>query len=303
MESLRKWIGYDTFKLVVAVVLLILLIILLLNPGPGRGGLPAFPKAAFEWKYDATGQALMDPQGRAVYELEAGRHEWQPVVPAEMRSRVGAGHRMVRGAEDGWTLQGADGKAQFRWDAAAMRWEPLTAAVAEASSATAMAQLPSATAVIPTVPPASTTASPLPVASATPEATATPQPSATPAPAATPEATATAAPVETPAETPAVVASPAAGGECKGAAPARLVVGKTARVMSNLNLRSSPQMGKNVIKVNPTGTKLNVIGGPVCTPVQGGAYLWWQVSTADGQQGWSAEATLNGRGYFLQPLP
>ncbi len=312
MESLRKWIGYDTFKLVVAIVLLILWIILLLNPRPGRGGLPAFPRAAFEWKYDAAGQALMDPQGRAVYALEAGRQEWQPLVPAEVRSQAGAGHRVVKGAADGWTLHGADGKAQFRWDAAAMRWEPLkAAAVGEAPPVKATAT-PAAQAV-------SATASPLPAAGATPEATATPQPSATPAPTSTPEVTVTPAPVEAPAatptaapladtpaapaNTPTAAAGLAAAGDCKAAAPSRLAVGKMARVVSNLNLRSSPQMGKNVIKVNPAGTKLNVIGGPVCMTAQGGAYLWWQVSTADGQQGWSAEATLNGRGYFLQPLP
>jgi hypothetical protein len=67
-------------------------------------------------------------------------------------------------------------------------------------------------------------------------------------------------------------------------------------------MRSSAGIGNSLILTNPTGTQLAIIGGPVCEPYQGGAYLWWQVSREDGQSGWSAEATLTGTYYFLEPV-
>ena len=96
---------------------------------------------------------------------------------------------------------------------------------------------------------------------------------------------------------------PTADVSCQPAAPARLVVGQNARVASNLNLRSSPEIGSNLMRVNPVGTELKVLEGPQCVAHQGSAYLWWKVESPDGTQGWSAEATLNGSAYFLAPIP
>jgi hypothetical protein len=105
---------------------------------------------------------------------------------------------------------------------------------------------------------------------------------------------------------PAPTETPAAGSgeaptDCPLALPARLKVGDTARVTSNLNMRSAAGIGSSLILTNPRGTQLTIIGGPVCEPYQGRAYLWWQVQRSDGQTGWSAEGTLTGSLYFLEP--
>ncbi len=91
--------------------------------------------------------------------------------------------------------------------------------------------------------------------------------------------------------------------DCPLALPPRLQVGKQARVITNLNMRSSPGIKNNWLLTNPRGTILDVIGGPVCTLYEGGAFLWWQVTNPAGKSGWSAEARQQGNGYFLEPLP
>jgi hypothetical protein len=73
-------------------------------------------------------------------------------------------------------------------------------------------------------------------------------------------------------------------------------------VTSNLNMRADAGINNRLILTNPTGTELEITGGPVCEPHQGGAYLWWQVRRSDGQTGWSAEGTSTGSLYFLQPV-
>jgi hypothetical protein len=81
------------------------------------------------------------------------------------------------------------------------------------------------------------------------------------------------------------------------------VIGGTARVLTNLNLRSAPEIANNIFKTHVTGTTLSVLQGPVCVPYQNSAYLWWEVEGPGGVTGWSAEAFLNGNGYFLEPVP
>lgn len=61
---------------------------------------------------------------------------------------------------------------------------------------------------------------------------------------------------------------------CKALAPTRLVPGKTARVLSNLNLREEPVIGKNIITTNPVRSVLKIQQGPVCVPYQNSTYLW-----------------------------
>jgi hypothetical protein len=176
-----------------------------------------------------------------------------------------------------------------------------TEAVAAAKTATAeaaAAALPAATA-SPTTAPAAT-ATTAPTATLAPTATqAAPSPTptaaaVTPTQAATPTAT-EAAPTPT-------SAPPIASGDCSAAIPSRLSPGMRARVESNLNFRSSPDIASNLIRVNPVGTQFDIISGPVCTPFGNGAYLWWEVRSADGSTGWSAEGTLDGKFYFLAPL-
>ncbi len=91
--------------------------------------------------------------------------------------------------------------------------------------------------------------------------------------------------------------------DCPLALPPRLQVGKQAKVLTNLNLRSSPGIQDNWMLTNVAGTKLEVVGGPVCTLYEGGAFLWWQVKNPADVTGWSAEARQQGTSYYLEPIP
>jgi hypothetical protein len=79
-------------------------------------------------------------------------------------------------------------------------------------------------------------------------------------------------------------------------------VGKNARVLSNLNLRSAPALTANILTVTPAGSVVMVLQGPVCVPYLNSAYLWWQVTNPDGVTGWSAENYLLGQRYYLEPI-
>jgi hypothetical protein len=68
-------------------------------------------------------------------------------------------------------------------------------------------------------------------------------------------------------------------------------------------MRSDPSIDATILQTNPTGTEVEIIGGPVCTPVGERAYLWWQIRLASGAEGWSAEASLNDPNYLLEPIP
>jgi hypothetical protein len=85
--------------------------------------------------------------------------------------------------------------------------------------------------------------------------------------------------------------------------PSRLSVGQKAQVLKRLNMRAGASIDATIIQTNPTNTQVEIIGGPVCTPVGDGAYLWWQIRLPDGAEGWSAESSLNDASYFLEPVP
>jgi hypothetical protein len=68
-------------------------------------------------------------------------------------------------------------------------------------------------------------------------------------------------------------------------------------------MRQQPAINSPIIQTNPSGTILEIVGGPVCTPQGDSAYLWWNVQRVDGSGGWSAEIPLNEPAYFLEPLP
>lgn len=86
----------------------------------------------------------------------------------------------------------------------------------------------------------------------------------------------------------------------------RIKIGDTVRVLLRLNFRHGPGLNWEIIQTNNSGTNLEVIGGPVCTTLltDSGlkAYLWWNVRTTDGMEGWSAEAPLINPYYFLDPV-
>lgn len=89
---------------------------------------------------------------------------------------------------------------------------------------------------------------------------------------------------------------------CNTSVPSRLSVGQTARVLQRLNMRAEASIDASLIQTNPTNTQVEIIGGPVCTPVGDRAYQWWQIRLPDGSEGWSAEAQLNSPSYFLEPI-
>jgi hypothetical protein len=116
---------------------------------------------------------------------------------------------------------------------------------------------------------------------------------------ATPASAATEVPTATPEQ---ATQTQAATTSCNTVAASRLSVGQTARVIQRLNVRSNASITASIIKVNPSSTQVEVIGGPTCEAVGNHAYLWWQIRLADGTEGWSAESPLNSSSYFLEPV-
>lgn len=162
---------------------------------------------------------------------------------------------------------------------------------------------PNATAVQPTAPLPTQTlsaASPTEIVAPSPSPTiqATNTPTTVLTEATTPVATeATATPVAV------AAATQAQNAACNTSVPSRLSVGQTAQVLQRLNMRTQPAINAPLIQTNPTITQVEIIGGPVCTPVGDRAYQWWQIRLSDGKEGWSAESQLNSPSYFLEPLP
>jgi serine/threonine protein kinase len=86
---------------------------------------------------------------------------------------------------------------------------------------------------------------------------------------------------------------------CGGSPPTRLSAGIDARVEPggvNNRLRDKPGVSDGaVIGLLPPGSRIRVIGGPECDTVQ--FLRWWQVVSAAGQTGWTAEG--EGEEYYL----
>lgn len=128
------------------------------------------------------------------------------------------------------------------------------------------------------------------------ETTSTPLPS----PTATPLPSAVATPATTSTSTP-TTAVPVASACESASVRSRLQNGMNATILRRLNFRSSPGIRDNWLLTNIPGTKVQIVGGPECVPHMTGAYLWWQIKLADGQIGWSAEASQYGSFYFMEP--
>lgn len=89
---------------------------------------------------------------------------------------------------------------------------------------------------------------------------------------------------------------------CEEISKSQLQVGMTAKINQRLNFRSSPEIKSNRILTHRPESQVKVIGGPVCTRyLNGGAYLWWQLELPNGLVGWSAEASIFGDYYFMEP--
>lgn len=99
-----------------------------------------------------------------------------------------------------------------------------------------------------------------------------------------------------------MVETPSSVDVCEAAlARSRLQVGGNATLLRRLNFRSSPGIQNNWLQTNLPGTQVEVIGGPVCLPYLISAYVWWQIRLPNGELGWSAESSLFGRFYFMEP--
>lgn len=190
---------------------------------------------------------------------------------------------------------------------------PGPAAVATSLPA-AEATVPAATSlpvVAATIPAVVTTALPTASSPATeaptivaPTQTPTVAPTEAPAAVLEPTAVPTTAPTATTAPQAAQPAptAQASTGDCAKAIPARVVVGEKAKVLVNLYVRSQPGMDQPVLRTNAPGSQVDITGGPVCLSYSGGVYRWWNVKDVAGA-GWSAEGSLTGKNYFLEPLP
>ncbi len=90
-------------------------------------------------------------------------------------------------------------------------------------------------------------------------------------------------------------------GDCSGAPPTRLAVGRMARTTfistSGTRLYENPGERSPRIATLGNGTTLNIIGGPTCA----GSMRWWQVRTRTGVGGWISEG--NADRYQLEPWP
>jgi hypothetical protein len=149
---------------------------------------------------------------------------------------------------------------------------------------------------------ATDTPTPLPTNTRTPTPTATPTSTATPTATPTPIATYTATPSPTSISTP----TPSPDHSCPFALPSRISVGEKVVTLPRVQLRKSPEYREdNLIITLSRGYELEVIGGPICTEVEYGEYLWWQVITPDDEIGWVAEGEIPAKlylFYFLKPI-
>jgi hypothetical protein len=68
-------------------------------------------------------------------------------------------------------------------------------------------------------------------------------------------------------------------------------------------MRAQASIAAPILRTNAVNTEVQIIDGPVCTPVGERAYIWWQIRLADGAEGWSAESPLNEAMYLLEPIP
>lgn len=290
--------------------------------------LPEFPQTDVDLKFDEVQGALVGQGGVILFRLNKDINDWVPTVPEEILKQAGVTEPSHLDTGE-WVVIDSNGKVIYRFITIKATWEAVEEPISELpefpasevelsyDEATNQLLAPDGSAVyllnseagawIPVIP--ADIAAGLPegytvirvednwvinepdgaslyswdamellwVGSQQPETGGTPTP--TPGP--------TAAPV-------AVV--------CQGALPSRIQVGDTVHVVTSLNLRTSPGIKNRLIRSHPTGTTLEVIGGPECVLQEEGAYLWWNVQNPDGTTGWSAEGSNTGKFYFLEPV-
>lgn len=219
--------------------------------------------------FDQNDLDLADPEGNILYKLSPDAKYWYPVIPADVLAALPAGHTLDLNSSGAWEIKDADGNLLYTWDPAGYQWDQAEVAAIPAE----------------------------------PAETEEPVGTETPAPAEI-TGTETTEPTESAGtETTGETTEATAGNvSCLAPAPPRLTVGQTARILTNLNMRSDPLIADNILITNLAGEILKILGGPVCVPHEDSAYRWWQVENAAGTSGWSAENFLYGEGYFLEPV-
>ncbi|NPA92409.1 MAG: SH3 domain-containing protein [Chloroflexi bacterium] len=344
--------SYDLFKLIVAIILALIALLLLLRapkanqptaavaaptatvavaapttaPVQAEVNLPEFPAANFQWKFDKAKGLLLDPNGKALFRLDADAGKWIPVVPDDLLGSLPEGFQVAE-VDGAWQITGPDGKRLYRWNSDTMSWEAVEETVTanlpefptadfqwNFDKAKGLLLTPDGKAIfrldpdsgkwVPIVP--DDLQASLPEGFQVAEVDGAWQitgpdgkllyrwnPDTMSWEAVETAETSTGASNE---ET-----STAASSAC-AAHPARLSVGDSAKVLTNLNLRLSPGIGDNWIMTMPAGTVVEIIGGPECVPYGDGAYRWWNVRLSDGRTGWAAEAPIHGDYYFLEPI-
>lgn len=144
-----------------------------------------------------------------------------------------------------------------------------------------------------------------------PTATSSPIPSVTETQSSEPTSMPTEVPAPTATSTPAAQATEVSNDEtttdiktCEEIAKSQIEVGAMVKILQRLNFRSSPSIqDDNRILTHRPGDEVEVIGGPTCTRyLSGGAYLWWQIELPNELVGWSAEASIFGDYYFMEPV-
>ncbi|HLO33256.1 MAG TPA: SH3 domain-containing protein [Anaerolineales bacterium] len=177
---------------------------------------------------------------------------------------------------------------------------PPTATATPLSPPTAMPPTDSSPTTTPMSPPTATPptdSSP----TTTPMSPPTAMPPTGPSPTATPLSPPTAMPPTGPSPTPTPLSPPTTA--CEAATTrSHLRISTHAVIRRHLNFRSSPGIRDNWLLTNLPGTQVEIIAGPECVPYAAGVYLWWQVRLPDGRLGWSAESSVHGTFYFMEPV-
>ncbi len=128
MQSNPRWIAFDWFKLVVAILLLLLFIMLWLRPMPSGSAdtarLPAYPHVSYVLHYDEASRSLLDTNGAPQFTLSADGKEWQPFIPESLKTNLPAGYSVVKISETFWEIRDASGRMLYSWGMDTFKWKP-----------------------------------------------------------------------------------------------------------------------------------------------------------------------------------
>ena len=278
MDTSTRATGYDLFKLIVALLLLMLFLLLWRRGSQPLSAAPLTPSVTRDANPIGIVETHMAPS-----HTSTPRPSPRPTETFETTSTIQPSPTTTsQGASTPMTMTSPTATAVV--NATAMIQPSPSAAIQSASTPTSPPS-PSATMTVEEMP------------TIKPSATVTSQNVSTPTPLLSPTGTATAKASPTPAE-----ATPSVGTACEAATErSRLQIGRNATILRRLNFRSSPGIQHNWLRTNVPGTQVEVVAGPECLPHLWGAYMWWQIRLPNGEIGWSAEASIHGTFYFMEP--